>query len=123
MDTNHNSQEKPKENIQFGDFLKVDIRVGTIVDCENFEEARTPAYVLQIDFGKTIGIRKSSAQIVHHYNCEDLIGQQVAAVINFPPKQIGPIRSEVLTLGFPDEDDEVVLCQPSKKVPNGSRLF
>lgn len=110
------------EQIQFGDFLKVDIRVGTIVAVEDYPEARKPAYKLEIDFGD-LGKKRSSAQITHHYRKEDLIGKQVIAVVNFPPKQIGKFMSEVLTLGLPDEKEMVVLLEPTVKVPNGSRLF
>lgn len=109
--------------IAFDDFLKTDIRVGTIVDAQDFPEARKPAYKLKIDFGPDIGVKKSSAQITVHYTKEELIGRQVAAVINFEPRQIGPFMSEVLTLGFPDENGEVVLIQPSKEIPNGGRLY
>ena len=109
--------------IEFDDFLKVDIRVGTIIEVEDFPEARKPAYKLKIDFGDEIGIKKSSAQITVHYTKETLLNKQIAAVVNFPPRQIGPIMSEVLTLGFPDEDGEVVLFSPDLKIPNGGRLF
>lgn len=109
--------------INFDDFLKVDIRVGTILQAEPFPKARKPAYRLLIDFGPEIGVKKSSAQITVHYTPESLIGRRVAAVVNFPPRQIGPFMSEVLTLGFPDANGEVVLIGPSVDVPNGGRLF
>ena len=109
--------------ITFDDFEKVDIRVGTIISVEPFPEARKPAFKLRIDFGPTIGIKKSSAQITKHYTIEQLMGRQVAAVINFPPRQIGPFMSEVLTLGFPDAEGGVVLIGPSIAVPNGGKLF
>jgi tRNA-binding protein len=109
--------------ISFDDFRKVDVRVGTIVSAEPFPEARKPSLRIVIDFGPEIGTRKSSAQIVKRYKPEELIGRQVAAVLNFPPRQIGPMRSEVLTLGFPDEEGGVVLIGPDKKVPDGGRLF
>lgn len=109
--------------VTFGDFLKIDIRVGTIVSAEPFPKARKPAYRLLIDFGPALGQRKSSAQITRHYRPEDLVGRQVAAVVNFPPRQIGPFLSQVLTLGFPDAEGEVVLIEPSRPVPDGGRLF
>jgi len=109
--------------IAFDDFLKVDIRVGTIVEALPFPQARKPAYRLMIDFGADIGVRKSSAQLTRNYATEVLVGRQVAAVVNFPPRQIGPLMSEVLTLGFPDDAGEVVLISPDKPVPNGGRLF
>jgi len=109
--------------VQFEDFMKLDIRVGTIVMAQPFPEARKPAFKLDIDFGSHIGIRKSSAQITVHYDCDQLIGRQVLAVVNFPPRQIGPFMSEVLTLGVPGANGEVVLIQPSLDVPNGGRLY
>lgn len=109
--------------ISFDDFLKVDVRVGRVVEAEVFAEARKSAYKMMIDFGPEIGLKKSSAQITKHYKPEDLIGRLVMAVVNFPPRQIGPIRSEVLTLGVPDEAGEVVLLTPDKNVPIGGRLF
>jgi len=106
----------------FDDFLKIDIRTGTILKVDDFPEARKPAWKLTIDFGDEIGVKKSSAQITAHYTKEDLMGKQVLAVVNFPPRQIGPFMSEVLTLGLPDMDDEVVLLSPDQPVPNGGRM-
>ena len=113
----------PAERISFDDFLKVDIRVGTIVEAKPFPEARKPAYRIVIDFGPEIGLKKSSAQITKNYALADLVGRQVAAVVNFPPRQIGPFMSEVLTLGFPDAAGEVTLIAPTGKVPNGGRMY
>ncbi|MFA5539469.1 MAG: tRNA-binding protein [Gemmobacter sp.] len=109
--------------ISFDDFLKVDIRVGRITAAEPFPEARKPAYKLRVDFGPEIGEKRSSAQITEHYRPEDLIGRQVLAVVNFPPRQIGPVKSEVLVLGVPDADGLVVLIGPGHEVPLGGRLF
>ena len=107
----------------FDDFLKLDIRCGTIIKAEPFPEARKPAFKLVIDFGADIGKRKSSAQITKHYDCDALLGKQVMAVVNFPPRQIGPFMSEVLTLGVPDDEGEVLLICPDKSVPDGGRLY
>jgi tRNA-binding protein len=109
--------------ISYGDFEKVDIRVGRIVNVEDFPQARKPAYKLTIDFGPVIGLRKSSAQITKHYTKDDLLGRQVMAVVNFPPKQIGPFISEVLTLGVPDGEGGVVLLAPTQDVPLGGRMY
>jgi tRNA-binding protein len=109
--------------ITFDDFLKTDIRVGTIVAVEPFPQARKPAFKFKIDFGADIGVKKSSAQITKYYTPETLVGRQVAAVVNFPQRQIGPFMSEVLTLGFPDAEGDVVLVAVERTVPNGGRLF
>ncbi|WP_085808977.1 tRNA-binding protein [Sphingomonas sp. TZW2008] len=123
MHVNHDAGATAAETIGFDDFLKVDIRVGTIVSAEPFPEARKPALKLLIDFGSAIGRKKSSAQITENHAAEDLVGRQVMAVVNFPPRQIGPVMSEVLTLGFPDAAGKVVLAAPLLKVPDGGRLF
>ncbi|MGN6287855.1 MAG: tRNA-binding protein [Sphingopyxis terrae] len=123
MHLNHDAAAPAAEPIAFDDFLRVDIRIGTIVAAEPFPEARKPAFKLKIDFGPAIGVKKSSAQIVARYGLEDLPGRQVAAVVNFPPRQIGKFMSEVLTLGFADAAGEVILFAPDRAVPNGSRLF
>jgi tRNA-binding protein len=109
--------------IMYDDFRRIDVRVGTIIAAEPFSEARRPAVKLTIDFGSAIGMRRSSAQIVTHYKIEELVGRQVAAVVNFPRKQIGKFMSEVLVLGFPDGAGEVVMIGPDKPVPNGGRLY
>jgi tRNA-binding protein len=111
------------ETIGFDDFMKVDIRIGQVLKAEPFPEARKPAYKLTIDFGPEIGIKKSSAQITVHYTLDQLEGRKVAAVVNFPPRQIGPVMSEVLTLGFPDENGAVVLVGVDRETPLGGRLF
>lgn len=116
-------QAAPSPVIGFDDFMKVDIRVGTIVGAEPYPEARKPAFKLLIDFGGDIGQKRSSAQITRHYTPGDLIGRQVLAVVNFPPRQIGKFMSEVLTLGVPDAEGEVVLIGPGHEVPRGGRLF
>ena len=123
MHVTHDPTAAPADTIGFDQFLAVDIRVGTIVEALPFPEARKPAYRLVIDFGPVIGTKRSSAQITERYTLEELPGMQVAAVVNFPPRQIGPVMSEVLTFGFSDADGKVVLVQPSKAVPNGGRLF
>jgi len=109
--------------IAFDDFLKVDVRIGQVIQAEPFPEARKPAYKLTIDFGPEIGTKRSSAQITRHYTTDQLMGRKVAAVVNFPPRQIGPFMSEVLTLGFPDAEGEVVLVGVDRDTPVGGRLF
>jgi tRNA-binding protein len=111
------------DTITYADFERVEIRVGTIVEAAPFPEARKPAWKLTIDFGPEIGLKKSSAQITVHYTPEDLVGRQVLGVVNFPPRQIGPVRSEVLTLGFEDEAGAIVLAATDKPVPNGRKLM
>jgi tRNA-binding protein len=123
MHISHSPEQPVADVIDFDQFLAIDIRVGTIVAAEPFPEARKPALKLTIDFGPVVGCKRSSAQIVRHYAPEALVGRQVAAVINFPPRQIGKFMSEVLTLGFPDADGAVVLFAPDRKVPDGGRLF
>lgn len=118
--TGHDTRE---ETIEFSDFMKVEVRVGTIIDVQEFPEARRPAYKLFVDFGPEIGQRKTSAQVTQNYTREELIGRQVAAVVNFPPKQVGKFMSEILVLGFPDENGNVTLIRPDKAVPNGGRLY
>ena len=119
----HDPAAPPAEAIGFDDFLKVDIRIGTIIEAEPYPEARKPSLKLRIDFGPGIGVKKSCAQIAALYAPEELIGRQVAAVVNFPPRQIGKAVSEVLTLGFPDAEERVVLFAPDQPVANGARLF
>ena len=123
MHLSHSPEAPAGEQIDFDAFLKADIRVGTIVAAEAFPEARKPSYRLRIDFGPAIGEKKSCAQIAANYALDALVGRQVAAVVNFPPRQIGKMMSEVLTLGFPDAQGEVVLIMPERAVPNGGRLF
>jgi tRNA-binding protein len=123
MHMTHDPAALPAPEIAFDQFLAVDIRVGRIVAAEPFPQARKPAYRLTIDFGEGIGTKRSSAQITENYHLDDLPGRLVAAVVNFPPRQIGPFMSEVLTLGFPDADGHVVLVTPTKDVPVGGRLF
>jgi tRNA-binding protein len=110
------------ESIDWDDFEKVELRVGTIIEVEDFPEARKPAYKLRIDFGEAIGVRKSSAQITDIYQKDDLLGRQIVGVVNFPAKQIGPMRSECLVTGFHREDGAVVLARPDSEVPNGAKL-
>jgi tRNA-binding protein len=119
----HEKLEAVAAEISYDDFRRVDIRVGTIIAAEPFPEARRPALKLTIDFGPAIGQRRSSAQVTHHYTAETVIGRQVAAVVNFPKKQIGKFMSEVLVLGFPDAAGEVVMIGPDHAVPNGGRLY
>ena len=123
MHATHDPDAPAAETINFDDFMKVDVRVGTIVAAEPFPKARKPSLILTIDFGATIGRKRSSAQIATTYDHQQLVGRQVAAVVNFPPRQIGPMMSEVLTLGFPDTDGAVVLVSPDRVVPDGGRLF
>lgn len=111
------------QQIEWNDFTKVELRVGRIIQAEVFEQARKPAYILQVDFGEELGIRKSSAQITKLYQPEDLIGKLVVAVVNFPKKQIGPIQSECLDTGFHNEEGEVALCVPEFEVPLGTKLL
>lgn len=110
-------------SISYDDFAKVDIRVGTIIEVEPFPQARKPAFKLKVDFGSEIGVKRSSAQVVANYKADALVGRQVAAVVNFPPKQIGPFMSEVLVLGFPDAQGQVVMVGVDRPVPNGGRLY
>ncbi len=123
MHLTHSCDDPRGDEIDFEQFLSVDIRIGTVLSAAPFPEARKPAFKLVIDFGPAIGVKKSSAQIVDRYALDDLTGRQVAAVVNFPPRQIGKFMSEVLTLGFADADGAVILFSPDMAVPNGSRLF
>ena len=123
MHLTHDPNTPAAPGIDFDRFLTIDIRVGTIVAAEPFPEARKPAMKLRIDFGAGIGVKQSSAQITRYYEPQTLIGRQVAAVVNFPPRHISKFMSEVLTVGFPDENGEVVLFSPDRSVPNGARLF
>lgn len=123
MHVRHDPDAPAGETIAFADFLRVDIRIGTVLAAEEFPEARKPSFRLRIDFGAVIGVKKSCAQIAANYSPAELVGRQVAAVVNFPPRQIGPAISEVLTLGFADHSGEVVLFAPDQPVPDGSRLF
>ena len=122
MHVNFDHTSPAEAEINFDDFLKVDIRIGTVLSVEDFPQARKPSYILKIDFGATIGVKKSSSQIAH-YEKDSLIGRKVAAVVNFPPRQIGPLKSEVLTLGFTDLEGKVILFSPDSEVPNGARLL
>lgn len=123
MHLDHDPTAGPERTIDFADYLRVDIRVGTVISAEPFPEARKPSLKLRIDFGPGVGVKKSSAQIAALYAAEELVGRQIAAVVNFPPRQIGKAISEVLTLGFADEEGRVVLFSPDRPVPDGSRLF
>jgi tRNA-binding protein len=123
MHLDHEPTAAAQDEIAFGDFLRVDIRVGTIVAAEVYQEARKPSLKLRIDFGPGIGERRSVGQVAALYTPEELLGRQIAAVVNFPPRQIGKALSEALTLGFADEEGRVVLFSPDRQVPNGSRLF
>ena len=123
MHLHHDPNAPPAPEIDFDQFQRVDIRIGTIVAAEPFPAARKPAFNLTIDFGRGVGAKQSSAQITRPFQVSTLVGRQVAAVVNFPPRQIGQFLSEVLTLGFPDESGEVVLFSPDRKVPDGARLF
>lgn len=114
--------EKMQEALSYDEFLRVDVRVGTVIKADAFPEARQPAIKLLVDFGTEIGVKKTSAQITVHYTLENLVGRQVAAVVNFPPKQIGKFMSEVLVLGFPDENGDIVLLSPDRTIPNGGRM-
>ncbi len=122
MHLDFSPHSKPADEISFTDFLKVDIRIGTILEVNDFPEARKPSYKLKIDFGEGVGVKKSSAQITQHYSKEDLVGKQISAVVNFPPRQIGKFMSEVLILGFSDKNNDIVLYELDRPIPNGARL-
>ena len=122
MHLDFNPNSSPEKNIEFQDFLDVDMRIGEVIEAQDFPEARKPSYKLVIDFGTGVGIKKSSAQITFHYSKEDLIGKKVLAVVNFPPRQIGKFMSEVLVMGVSDINNEIVLFNLDKEVPNGARL-
>lgn len=117
------AEQGPSQQITYDDFARIDVRVGTVVEAQPFPEARRPAIKLWVDLGPEIGVKKTSAQITAHYEPALLVGKQVAAVVNFPPRQIGKFMSEILVLGFPDADGEVVLVTPDLPVPNGGRLY
>ncbi len=123
MHVDQSASTPPADTIAFDDFLKVDIRVGTVVEAQPFEKARKPSLILHIDFGPALGVKKTSAQIAALYKPEELVGRQLAAVVNFPPRQIGPLMSEVLTLGFVDAEGRVTLFSPDGPVPDGARLL
>ena len=123
MHVDHAPGAPPAPRIEFADFLKVEIRVGTICEARPFPEARKPSIILLIDFGPGIGRKKSAARITANHSCDELVGRQVLAMVNFAPRQIGPVMSEVLTLGLPDAKGQVVLCSPALPVPDGGRLF
>ena len=123
MHLEHDPAAPPRRTIAFDDFLEIDIRVGTVIAADAYPEARKPTLKLRIDFGPGVGAKRSLAQIAALYSTEELVGRQVAAVVNFPPRQIGKAMSEVLTLGFADAEGRVVLFAPDRRVPNGSRLF
>ena len=122
MHLTHDPQAPVADAISFDEFLKVDIRLGTIVEAEVFAEARNPAFKLRVDFGPGVGVKRSAAQITTHYTPQALVGSRVMAVVNFPPRQIGPVRSEVLVLGFPDAKGDIVLVRPDHDAPDGARL-
>ena len=122
MDMSDTGAERMQEALSYDEFLRVDVRVGTVIKADAFPEARQPAIKLLVDFGAEIGVKKTSAQITVHYTLENLVGRQVAAVVNFPPKQIGKFMSEVLVLGFPDENGDIVLLSPDRTIPNGGRM-